>query len=69
MRAGTTKAEARDLVIRAVVGRAQQISLEQVRVPATAADPNLIALDDALSALQQFDPVRRKCWSCAFSAV
>jgi len=66
MRAGTTKAEARDLVIRAVVGRAQQISLEQVRVPATAADPNLIALDDALSALQQFDPRKAKALELRF---
>ena len=44
----------------------QQISLEQVRMPATAADPNWIALDDALSALQQFDPRKAKVLELRF---
>lgn len=38
----------------------QHVSLEQISVPATSGDPNLIALDDALSALQQFDPRKAK---------
>jgi RNA polymerase sigma-70 factor (ECF subfamily) len=38
----------------------QHISLEQIGVPATSGDPNLIALDDALNTLQQFDPRKAK---------
>lgn len=38
----------------------QHISLEEIGVPATAADPNLIALDDALNTLQGFDPRKAK---------
>jgi RNA polymerase sigma-70 factor, ECF subfamily len=38
----------------------QHISLEEVGVPATSGDPNLIALDDALNTLQQFDPRKAK---------
>ena len=34
----------------------QHVSLEQADLPALAGDPDLIALDDALNALQQFDP-------------
>src|ERR1700683_1959196 len=38
----------------------QHVSLEQADLPALAGDPDLIALDDALNARQQFDP--RKAW-------
>jgi RNA polymerase sigma-70 factor (ECF subfamily) len=38
----------------------QHISLEEIGVPAASGDPNLIALDDALNTLQQFDPRKAK---------
>jgi RNA polymerase sigma-70 factor, ECF subfamily len=38
----------------------QHLSLEQAELPAVAGDPDLIALDDALNALQQFDPRKAK---------
>ncbi len=36
------------------------VSLEEIGSPVAAGDPNLIALDDALKALQQFDPRKAK---------
>jgi RNA polymerase sigma-70 factor (ECF subfamily) len=38
----------------------QHVSLEQAEVPAVAGDPDLIALDEALNALEQFDPRKAK---------
>jgi RNA polymerase sigma factor (TIGR02999 family) len=38
----------------------QHVSLEEIGVLANAEDPNLIALDDALNTLQQFDPRKAK---------
>src|ERR1700677_3749778 len=38
----------------------QHVSLGQAELPAAASDPDLIALDDALNALQQFDPRKAK---------
>jgi RNA polymerase sigma-70 factor (ECF subfamily) len=38
----------------------QHVSLQQVEVPAAAEDPDLIALDEALNALEQFDSRKAK---------
>jgi RNA polymerase sigma factor (TIGR02999 family) len=38
----------------------QHVSLEQAELPGAAGDPDLIALDEALNELQQFDPRKAK---------